>query len=278
LFRLPKDQTTFLLLIQPRSSIEQKGEKMKNFKLSKKTYLTAFVFVMALNVCLAVFLIRNVFAQTTADKLKDQPPIVAEVLEQKDSPLLITVNNVDNSDESYQTVKYVVQNIGSKSVRTFTVYSNGRNTGQVIINSLALKSLQTNEFKEGQVFIERENIKPDEKILLSVDYVVFEDGSSWGNDTQQKSKEITGEWAGRKFAVQYFKELIKNRDITTLTNVLEQEVAEISIPPIDSNQTEEWEKGFQRGYKSVVAILQQNKKQGTNALSAKLDEIEKIAK
>lgn len=249
----------------------------KLYEQKRKMYLTPLIFVTVLNLGLGAFLLHTVFGQTPDDSFRDQAPIIAEVLSQKECPLLITVINVDNSAPDYQRVNFVVQNISSKPVRAYALLGNRKTGGKIITTTFATKLLQPNEAKTDDFFEERVNIKPSEVLTFSIDYVEFDGAESWGDDIQKKSKQIAGERAGRKVAIQYFKDLIKNQDTKSLTRLMEGEIAQMTAPSPDAEQDEEWQKGFQRGYKSVVAILRRNKKEGIETLSKDLAEMEKLS-
>lgn len=89
--------------------------KKSNFQINKK-YFIALSIVMLLNLILGGFLIHNVLAQQTELVIKDQPPVKVEVESQKDSPLLITILNVDNSDDIFQIANYTIQNVSDKPI------------------------------------------------------------------------------------------------------------------------------------------------------------------
>lgn len=251
---------------------------MSIYKLSKSNYWVAFVCLMLLNVLLAFILWHSVLAQTSDDIIRDQPPVVAEVIKQKDCPLSITVINVDNSALSFQRVDFVLQNTGNKSIRAYVLLGQAKTTGKINTNSFATKLLQTGEFHNDEVFMERKAIKESGRLFLSLDYVEFEDGSSWGADSQGFSKNIAGERAGRLAAIRKTKDLITSRNLTDLTNLLNQNVAEMTVNVPESTMSDGWQKGYRTGYKGVFSILQRSKEGGIEALSTKLDEIEKFAK
>jgi hypothetical protein len=114
-------------------------------RYGKKTYLIGFAFVMLLNICLTIFLIKNVWAQTSNENLKNQPPIVAEVINQENSPLRITISSIDNSSPSHQIINLVIQNAGNKSIRAYTLLGTSKSGGKIITTSFATKLLQPNE-------------------------------------------------------------------------------------------------------------------------------------
>lgn len=249
---------------------------MRTFRLSNKSYFVAFVFVMILNVSLAAFLIRNVLAQTSDDKLKNQPPIVAEVLEQENSPLLISITNIDNSNESYQTVSYAAQNLSSKKIRAYVlVHADETEAGGASIQFF--ESFDAGKTIQSSFFEEQVNIKTNSKILLSVDYVEFSDGSSWGKDVQQQSEYIAGHYEGRKIAVKQVKDLLKNKN--AVLELMQQQLTEITPPSIDNKKSDRWQRGLIAGYRTLLTRLQITyETQGAEAISSKLEQIEKFTK
>lgn len=245
---------------------------MKNFKLSKKSYLVAFVCVMIVNVFLGIFLVKNVLAQTSDNKFKNQPPVIAKVVEQKDCPLLVTIMNVDNSNNLFQRVDFTVQNVSGKNIRAYTVLSK-----RITTTIPTTKLFQVGESKIDALFVERESVKSPE-VFFSIDYVEFEDGSFWGEDTQKESERIEGERAGRKKALEELNKLVKDNDFAKLKSLLEQNITKIYVPMPDSSQPDKWQKGFQSGYKVVISVLQQQKTQDLEIISRKLADLEYLSK
>lgn len=249
--------------------------KMKKLKFNNKSYLVAFVFVMVLNVCLATFLMRNVLAQTSENKFKDQPPIVVEVAEQKDNPLLSTVINVDNSAESYQKVNISFQNITSKSIRGYVISVSNKNTGKMIISFLPTKSFQPNDIYMQEIVVERENLKLDKNLSLVIDYVKFDDGSFWGENAQGQSEHIAGGIAGARVAAEKLKNLIEKNDEKNIKLLLEKPLLalEVSLPDDFKNKSEKWQNGFRGGYKSIIGFMKSQKDKGGEELLEKLNNI-----
>ncbi len=233
---------------------------------------------MSLNICLTAFLIQNVLAQTSNDKLKDQPPIVAEVVGQKDCPLRIMVVNVDNSSLTHQEIIYSLQNVSNKSIRAYTLLGDDKSSGKIMTSFFVAKLFQASGSITNSLPVERLNIKEGETIFLSIDYIEFEDGRSWGKDTVGKSEEIAGERDGVKAAIKQLKDLIKNQNANSavsVTNFLKQDIQEIPVGVPKINQSDEWKKAFRIGYKTVISILQDMSEQGSENLTKKLDELEK---
>jgi hypothetical protein len=250
---------------------------MKKLNLSKRTYLIAFTFVMLLNSLLAVFLFRTVLAQNSGSNLRNQPPVIAEVVRQTDNPLLITVMNVDNSNPNYQLVNYTVQNMSNKPVKGFVIWGDGKNTGQISTNFFPTKFFQIGASYTEELYIDRENIKRQKNfpflINLSVDYVEFDDGSFWGKDTQGQSEHIAGAFTGAEIATEQLKGLIANQERAVLATILEKQLVDVEVPLPDAfkDRSEKWQKGFRNGYKSIVSFLKSQKNVNNEEFLKKLD-------
>ena len=256
---------------------------MKNYfkYLKSKRFLLLLVFVMLLNVTLTVVLLRASFGQTQRDDYSKQQLVNVEVGKQKGCPLRIMVINVDNSGLSFQNIAYSLQNISGKAIRAYTVLGDGKSNGKVVTRFYTTDLLQSGKYEFNDFPVERATIQEDEEIALSVDYVKFADGSSWGTDSQKKSKELDGQGEGVKFAISQIKNLIKGQDRKTANDVeslLNQDIRDISIEAPDTTQSEEWKQGFRRGYKAVVSVLQDEREQKTENLIKKLDEMEKLSR
>lgn len=249
---------------------------MKNIKLSKRIYLLTFASVIMLNAFLAAFLLRTVLAQTSDDKFKNQSPIEVEVNLPKDSPLSITIVNVDNSDSTFQLVNYAIQNVSNKPIRAYTLLSQRKVGGKIIASSFTNKLFQPQAVNTLQYAEERANIKSNEKISFSIDYVDFADNSSWGEDTQLTSKQFADELIGRKAAIKDLKILIKNQNTGTLGNLLEQDILDLQVLIPSSYTNEKAQKAYQSGYKSVIINLQRYKQSKADILLNKLDEMEQV--
>lgn len=252
-----------------------------NFNYFKSNrFLLLFGFVMILNIIMTVVLLRASYGQTQKDDYSSQQPVKVEVMEQKDCPLRIMVVNVDNSNLSFQIIAYSLENISDKPISAYVLLGDGKNNGKIITNLFTTKLFQTGKYEFSDFFVERETIKENEAVFLSIDYVEFSDGSSWGSDSQGKSEEIAGQREGVKTAIKQLKDSIKNQSASNAKNtknLLEKDIKEIEVDMPNTNQSDEWKKGFRSGYKGIISTLQREREQKSENLIKKLDEMEKIA-
>lgn len=224
---------------------------------------------------LLIFGASDALAQEFANEYKNQPPISAAAAVQKDCPLLISVLSTENADAMFQIVNYSIQNVSRKPVLAYTLEGNGKGVGK-IITSWYNKLFQPQTVKFEQFYEERANIRPESKLSLSIDYVLFADGSSWGEDKHQTSERIIQYIAGRKAAVEYVRKLIEKNNREVLSELFEQDIVEFQVPIPDSKMDEMLQRNFRSGYKSVLLTLQQNKDRDDGTVLKILDETDRI--
>lgn len=249
--------------------------KLRSLESSK--YFLLFVFVMGLNVLLAVFLLHTAFGQTS--DTSNQKPLAVEIAAQANSPAAITAIYVDNSAESYQTVNYSVQNVGSKKIKAYVLlHTNKSGAGGTSTNFF--QSFIPGQIIQNSFIEERTNIKSNDKIFLSFDFIVFQDGNSWGIDSQKQSEYIFGHIDGQKEAVKYVRQVLTDTNDDAVSGLLQQQLADINPPAAgDSKKTDERQRGFVAGYRFIIGRLQfAYEKQGMEAVRLKLEEVEKFIK
>lgn len=251
--------------------------RLKNFR--SKKYLLLFCVIMMLNVLLSAILLNVTLGQAKKEDFSSQKPIRVEIIEQKNSPLQITFLSVDNSAYLHQEIICSLQNVSNKTIRAYTLLGDGnrKNSGKIITSFFLERLFQVGGSVVDSVPMERRDLAEEDTVFLSIDYVEFEDGSFWGSDSVGKSKEIAGETAGAKQAIKQLKELIKNQngnDADSITNFLKQNISEITVNVPETNESEEWKKGFTLGYRTVISILQRITDQKIENITKKLDDLE----
>jgi hypothetical protein len=247
-------------------------------KFGDRKYLTGFLCLMFLNIFLVIFLLHSVFAQTSDNSSKTNISIKAEVIRQEDSPLSIIGISADSASDKQQIVSFSIQNISSKKITACVVlYSD--ETGSGGAGTRFFQSFIPGQIIQTSLSEANENIKLNGKLFVSIDYVEFEDGSIWGKDTQKQSEDISGFNAGQRSAVNQIKEMFVNQNKNALIDFLRKDIDEIDPAIIDIKKSKLWQTGYNTGYKSVLSRIQfAYQKQGMEAVSLKLEEIEKLMK
>lgn len=245
---------------------------MKN-KFSNLSGLTLAAINAAI-VCVFLIVFPTVSLSQTPGDRRGIEPLVVEIKEQTGSPVIITAVSIDISTASYQTVNFVIQNISDKNIKATVLLHGDKAEGATGSATSIYLSFTVGQMMREMVREEGVNTESSSKMFLSIDYVEFEDGSFWGDDSKKMSEHLSGFKEGQKNAAGQIKDLLN--DQKALSNFLGQETTEIKPPDASVQESDKWRRGYSTGYKSTFRALQSAyEKQGIEALSAKLKEIEK---
>jgi hypothetical protein len=256
---------------------------MKNERSDVKnySYLPLLSFVTTLSLLLTAFLVTDSFGQTSENTYRNQASLEVEVTEQTDSPLLIVLSNVDNSAESYQIINFTIQNVSSKNIRAYVTLNSFEKSGGAsgISTSIFDKPFEPRNITQDSHTEARANIHSTDKLYLTLDYVEFDDGSSWGKDSEKQSEYIAGTFEGQRNAVIQIKDLLIAQNKNALSDFLKQQPDAVKPPVDESKGTEKWRRGFSSGYKSILFRLKiAYEKNGVEAVAQKLEDMEKSEK
>lgn len=246
---------------------------MPEVKLKNRFLVVVISTITVVNVALASFLLRTVFTQSI-EETKNQKSVVSQVRNQEQSPLFISIRNVDNSNADFQIVNFTVQNISSYPIRGYVIVGEPQG-GKILTNFLPFTPFRPGVVYEQEIVLERTNIKQDEILDLFVDYVVFSDGKTWGADHKRRSEHFRGAFAGVEAAVAAVKDMInknQSKQLDELRSVRLLDV-EVRMPKVKENSGEKWENGFREGYKSVISFVKGES--DTDGLLTKLNEIKR---
>lgn len=192
----------------------------------------------------------------------EQPPRLT-IKSQPESPLQLSILQIVPSELiGSSVITMVVTNESATTVRAFAVaLSEGNSaTGVLLINAQHdQQMLRGNEIKP--ITLRRTDKEIQAGITLSVDYVEFENGNSWGPDTFDSSNSLAGERDGVHHAIAALADRKKNQGVVALSLDLEPTIAAISMP---SNHSANWEQGFQRGVSTVRTRLKRALEKGGN--------------
>jgi hypothetical protein len=129
---------------------------------------------------------------------------------QAGAPLRIS-SVVDNSDDAdAPLVEFVVENVGAKPIQAFwisydTVAHGANVTLGMGVNANKPELTLPSGKRRALAIINRAK----EKIALSVDFVEFYDGSTWGADTARYAESLAGERAGARAEAERLIKLLK---------------------------------------------------------------------
>jgi len=171
------------------------------------------------------------------------------VKSQPDSPLLVTLSKAKNLQEP--EIDLLLQNQGDRVVRAYTI-------GHEVVSEhskaegINFRNLRTVEslFLPGEARAEsiegftQPDSEPIERINIYVDYLEFDNGTTWGLDKFQSAELLAGQRAGARAVLDYLNEIRKEGGAMALTKVGKLNNIPISPP---KNQSAQWLEGFRSG-------------------------------
>lgn len=239
----------------------------------------ALLAITVINVILLITLTRIVYSGSITGGLTQiVPALKVTVANQPDSPLLITIVSIDDSNPSRAVARYLLRNVSNKAIKGFTIVERekreqGENLNPNTID-YAFSSLPPQGYVEG---LQLQRFQPGGEVNLSIDFVQFTDGVSWGEDAEKGSETIAGRDAGRARAIAVVRELSDHRRTNEMIDLLKKDTTTVETPTVDSKQTPKWQGGFTQGYRSVLSLLRSTlEKQGVNSVLPKLEEFERV--
>ena len=115
------------------------------------------------------------------------PPDFVKIADQPDSPIALTLTEGFEPSPYLNPVNYSVQNVGKKSIRSLVITGFPKEPN----HSFGVGALQpgnTRHVSYGNLSAR----KPNETFTLTVDYVLFNDGTHWGDDKAGESAFLLG--------------------------------------------------------------------------------------
>lgn len=222
-------------------------------------------------VCLGVtggFVWAKVSQNTFSLASLKTPEII--ILEQKDSPILISSPHA-NSNTLKPSYGYVISNVSDKTIRAFAVKEdvfygkeNYKQSGVTLSHFITQQQL-LNSNESRQQYAENNTTYPEDvnKIVLSIDFVEFEDGSVWGENSNKSDEYLEGQRAGADAAVKAFREKLNKDGLEALMEELDRDSTNIALQAEESKSSR-WKTGFQSG----VGVIRNRLKKASNDLGA----------
>jgi len=172
------------------------------------------------------------------------PPDFIKTADQPHSPLNITINERYDNGGNFDPVNYMVRNDSQKSIRTIVITGFPKDANHVV-GFGTLRPGATRKLSYGDLNARKSN----EIFTLTVDYVLFTDGTHWGADKAKESEFVLGLFDGQKRIYQEIKKLVELNDdeafIEFLTKPSNSNLPAELSPPGGRTRKDE---GFARGY------------------------------
>ena len=149
----------------------------------------------------------------------------ASVRAQTDAPLRISAVEDNSDDADAPRIEFVVENLGTKPIQAFWIrydtVAHGVNvTLGMGINANRQELILPPGKRRALVVSNRDK----EKVMLSVDFVEFADGSMWGADTARYAESLAGERAGARAEAERLIELLKTGGLQAVKEAAAEKV------------------------------------------------------
>ena len=185
------------------------------------------------------------------------------VKRQTDAPIAIKVSGLDELVAGSPQIAFVITNLGDKPIRAYSIswevsIGSSSSAGMVLTNINVPESI----FTPGQSRSEALSSLPSSSIpiarlVLTVDYVEFLDGASWGPDVQKSADILAGQRAGARAEAAHLLRLLDSRGPSA---VIESYTADASETIAPSGNSEKWVEGFRSGRDTIRARLRNTKR------------------
>lgn len=208
--------------------------------------------------CLAA---APVYAQPSSEQQSGPPPAAergkpaVKVREQQGSPLQVSMQTKwVSTDQQGLELYFVVTNAGERPVRAYTVrvggVAEGEPGGGCFFHNTEKrgKVLQPGRSAGRSTWRAIPLSEPRPEIDVAVDFVEFNDGSTWGGDTCQSAELLNGLRAGGRAAQREFKKKLDARGVEALLRELDDEDPALAPP---EGRSAAWERGFEGGVSSL---------------------------
>ncbi|MEN3334767.1 MAG: hypothetical protein V7641_4132 [Blastocatellia bacterium] len=190
-----------------------------------------------------------------------------------DAPLALQIAQPENRgvDPQDPEVELVISNTTDKPVNAYAIrydiVSNGQlRPGGVELNNISAVQflLQPKQMRTADIGGVHYSM-PIEQIIVSIDFVEYTDGTTWGVDTYSSGEVLAGLRAGAQTATRYLHRLLTEQGAASFAGGLERAAGDVSIPVGHSSK---WQEGFQRG---VAFITERAKHEIGNSSPAEIE-------
>lgn len=186
--------------------------------------------------------------------LQQSPTII--LARQPDTPLQIISTWIATETPQNFRLMAQVQNQSGKAIRAYAVNSQTASTKQQNGHTQFLNLTQRSTFWQPAeiktVEVADSQDEPIKTVTLTIDFVEFADGLTWGPDSANSRDLLAGQRAGAKLTRQRLRQLMQTRGEEAVTlEVQKGDAAQTVDADIAANHSPRWVEGFRNGAASA---------------------------
>jgi len=237
----------------------------------KQSVFVRILILGVLTTCLVLLSSGGKIAGNISSQKASVPSV--SVQPQSNAPLRINVLSYDSSDPRTPEIIYEVTNVSAKPIRAYTVSQETlrgteKSEGSVLSDlDLSAAVLQPGQYSTESITYQPLSEKPSQ-VTLSVDFVEFADGTTWGPNLYKSADMLAGQRAGAREARKRILQVYKSGGLQAALKLIETDSDSVTPP---SGRTPEWEEGFRYGYSFLSKRLKRIFDSGdTNKIEAEV--------
>lgn len=195
-------------------------------------------------------------ASLSIPQTRPKPPEVS-VVQQNDSPLRL-LNSFVESDAGRFILRTAAQNQSARRIRAYAIAASaGIHSSVNFVNiSSAINVWQPTQVKTIDFVYGEEDAVG--LVTLSVDFVEFDDGTTWGRDMYNSRDMLTGWREGAKDERKRLRALLKSNGAPAVFDAVREEVPDDIGAESAGKHSQSWLVGYGSGVASVRYHLRQN--------------------
>jgi hypothetical protein len=197
---------------------------------------------------------------TTRETTVQSPNVFVE--NQAGSPLRIVLVEIKTEPGTTELV-FELTNTSTKLIRAYAIQqkvaSGEKQRKESVFNDLSLAGLSLSPESSRKEITTIEVLDPKPTIALSVDFVEFADGSTWGIDNSASAERLKGQRTGFKSLNNLYSETYKKEGAVGLTKALE---SASQFSPVPDGYSSEWKAGFRTGQRIAAGRLKKTLEAG----------------
>ena len=191
-----------------------------------------------------------------------------------DAPLTLSVANTDALTPYAPEVELTIMNAGAYAITAYalrfdTLGTQWEKAGVDLSDAVSLGAMiYPGQSKRMLLAPGLRYTEPIQAIRITIDFVEFADGTTWGADTSESGERLAGKRAGARALVQHFKQLSVKEGPSALQATADADSFEIAPEP---GRSSEWLVGFRSGVESMQnRIKAEHKKEGLRGVECAL--------
>jgi hypothetical protein len=220
-------------------------------------------FVLGL-LAFGVYAAKNPMQVSQASAQASERLPAATIAPQADAPLRI-VNTFAESEPGLVRLKIMAQNQSQKRIRAYSILADAGAYSRLDFADLTNPTviLQPTQIRASDLAYGEGEVPAS--VTLSVDFVEFDDGSTWGLDLHHSRDRLSGQRAGAKAERLRLRALLKAKGPSAVFDAILAAVSDDAGLGAANKHTAEWTQGYRNGVGSIRHRLRRSFQAGDAA-------------